>query len=329
MIEVSCAIIRNEENDILVVQRGGKSDHPFKWEFPGGKLNSGESAEDSVIREVFEELGMPVVIIYPLQPVEHDYGTKQIRLLPFVCDTLMEKPVLHEHVAYRWVSADELNRIDFSEADVTVAASYKASGGTGTMASADAAGTATPDRPHQEPPVVTDEELTSMINGLAGAGEVEWIASSAAVNTTLFRKLLEFSEGADTRLVFRSSWVLTKVCEGNPSLFLPHLPVIVEMLLRTNNGSAERSFLKILQLSGTDSLDEKTIGKLVDHCFSLLRSRESAIAVKVYSMDVLVSIVQRFPDLTNELVAVLGLMPDDVPAGIISKRRSVLRKLSS
>ncbi|MBM3420397.1 MAG: NUDIX domain-containing protein, partial [Bacteroidetes bacterium] len=49
MTEVSCAVIRNEELDVLVVQRGVKSDHPLKWEFPGGKVDQGESPEDSVI----------------------------------------------------------------------------------------------------------------------------------------------------------------------------------------------------------------------------------------------------------------------------------------
>jgi len=51
MIKVTCAIIRNEEDEILVVQRGEATDHPFKWEFPGGKVAAGETEEECIIRE--------------------------------------------------------------------------------------------------------------------------------------------------------------------------------------------------------------------------------------------------------------------------------------
>ena len=58
MIRVTCAIIRNEENEVLVVQRGENSLHPLKWEFPGGKIDAGETEEESVIREIKEELSI-------------------------------------------------------------------------------------------------------------------------------------------------------------------------------------------------------------------------------------------------------------------------------
>ncbi len=56
MIDVTCAIVRNEDNKVLVVQRGKHSDHPFKWEFPGGKVNPKENPEECIIREIDEEL---------------------------------------------------------------------------------------------------------------------------------------------------------------------------------------------------------------------------------------------------------------------------------
>jgi len=100
MITVTCAIIRNDGNQILIVQRGENTDHPLKWEFPGGKVAPGESEEECVIREIDEELSMEIVICGKLEPVDYDYGHKQIRLIPFVCDTLDELPVLSEHLDY-------------------------------------------------------------------------------------------------------------------------------------------------------------------------------------------------------------------------------------
>src|SRR5665811_2169866 len=93
MLIVTCAVIRNEADEILVVQRGEATDHPFKWEFPGGKLIPGETEEECIIREVEEELSMEIVICTKLSEVEYDYGHKKIRLIPFVCDTLDEMPI--------------------------------------------------------------------------------------------------------------------------------------------------------------------------------------------------------------------------------------------
>jgi len=124
MIRVTCAVIRNEEDEILVVRRGEATDHPFKWEFPGGKLAPQETEEECIIREVGEELSIEVVICGQLPEVEYDYGHKQIKLIPFICDTLDEMPFLSEHIAYKWMPVTDLLTVDFSEADVFVANSY-------------------------------------------------------------------------------------------------------------------------------------------------------------------------------------------------------------
>lgn len=124
MIRVTCAVIRNDEEEVLVVQRGEATDHPFKWEFPGGKLAQGETEEECITREVEEELSIAVVIRGKLPEVEYDYGHKQIKLIPFICDTLDELPFLSEHLAYKWVQEIDLMTLDFSEADIFVAISY-------------------------------------------------------------------------------------------------------------------------------------------------------------------------------------------------------------
>lgn len=116
MIKVTCALIVND-NRILAVQHGPGGGHPYEWEFPGGKTEPGETHEDAVRREIAEELGLDVKIVMPLNPVDHDYGFKKIRLIPFLCR--IDQGVMHlqEHIGFKWMEVNNLERLDLSAAD--------------------------------------------------------------------------------------------------------------------------------------------------------------------------------------------------------------------
>ena len=116
MIEVSCAIII-KDSKILAVQRGPESSHPWKWEFPGGKIHSDETAAHCVIREIEEELRLRIEVLEQLEYIEFDYGTKQIRLIPFICKIISGEIVLTEHAAKCWFELNEWQTIDWSGAD--------------------------------------------------------------------------------------------------------------------------------------------------------------------------------------------------------------------
>lgn len=321
MINVTCAIIRNEDDEVLIVQRGETTDHPFKWEFPGGKIHTGETEEECIIREIEEELWMEIVIMYKLQDVEHDYGFKQIRLIPFICDTLDELPFLSEHIGYKWVPVEALPSVNFSEADITVAERYLKK-----IATENATPEKTPDKTDQTPN--DDEELQSMVNRMMSMKEAEWIAISAIENPVIFDKLLEFSFSDDNKLAFRASWTLTKVCDKFPDLIYPHMSRIIRALESLENESTMRSFLRIISLSDLERISEKYHGILADHCFSQLRSGFSAIAVKAYSMEILYKLVLKYPELRNELSASINMLQIDGSAGILSRGRQIMKKLA-
>ena len=116
MIKVTCALIVND-NRILAVQHGPGGGHPFEWEFPGGKTEPGETHEEAVRREIAEELGLDIRIVMPLNPVDHDYGHKKIRLIPFLCHIDQGVLNLHEHIRYEWLDVTHLEKLDFSAAD--------------------------------------------------------------------------------------------------------------------------------------------------------------------------------------------------------------------
>jgi 8-oxo-dGTP diphosphatase len=321
MLDVTCAIIRNEENDVLVVQRGEKSDHPFKWEFPGGKTNSGESNEECIIREISEELSIDIVICGRLIPIEYDYGNKQIRLIPFICDTLDELPLLNEHIAYKWIHPKELMKVDFSEADVFVAEQYL-SGIESKIKVTE------PTLIEIENSSVGDTELQKMINCMMSLKEVDWVATSAIENPVIFRKLLEYSYSKDRKLAFRASWTLTKVCDKFPELILPHLSDLVESLPMIDNESVQRSFLRMISFCDSGKLSSRNHGFLADYCFTMLRSGFSAIAIKAYSMDILYNLSVIYPELANELSTSVRILMEDGSAGIKAKGKSILKKIS-
>ena len=320
MIDVTCAIIRNEEDEVLIVQRAEATDHPFKWEFPGGKVSPGETPEECIIREVAEELSMEVVIVARLQEVEHDYGFRQIRLIPFICDTLDELPFLTEHIACRWVKNNELPSVDFSEADIDVAKNYLEK-----TASEKKLSDLAEDK--EVEPFSNDEELQSMVNNMMSLKEAEWIATSAIENPAIFDRLLDYSFSDDRKLAFRASWTLTKVCDRYPEMLCPYLDTITEKLGKLNNESVLRSFLRIISVSDIEKISSKNHGLLADQCFGLLRSGFSAIAVKAYSMEILYKLVLKYPEMRNELSASINMLLTDGSAGIISRGRQILKKL--
>jgi 8-oxo-dGTP diphosphatase len=320
MINVTCAVIRNEEDEVLIVQRGEKTDHPYKWEFPGGKISPGETEDECIIREIEEELSMEIVIVGKMPEVEHDYGIKKIKLIPFICDTLDELPFLTEHIDFRWVSVEDLDSVDFSEADVYVSKSYVARMHFEKKPSSEII-----KEPEKE--ISDDLDLQMMVNRIMGMQEAEWVATSAVENPAIFKKLLDYSFAEDRKLAFHASWTLTKVCDKYPEMIYPYLSKIIDSLDKLNNESALRSFLRIISLTDIDRISEKKYGILADHCFTLLRSGFSAIAIKAYSMEILYKLVLKYPELRNELSASIKMLQAEGSAGIVSRGRQILKKL--
>jgi len=320
MINVTCAIIRNEENEILVVQRGEKTDHPFKWEFPGGKLKEDETEEECIIREIREELSLDIVICKRLAIAEYDYGFKMIRLIPFVCDTLDELPFLSEHIAYKWLDPPDLKKIDLSEADIIVADNYLADNINAK------------DHDNNEPDpgkkAYNEEELRSMVGNMMGRREAEWLADSAVENAEILRKLLEYSFSKDKKLAFRASWTLSKVHDRYPGLLGSDLEVMIGSLESLENESVQRSFLRMISMSDLNPINQKQQGILADHCFKMLKSGFSAIAVKAYSMEIIYRLAIIYPELANELSSTINMLQGEGSAGILARGHIILKKLA-
>ena len=97
---------------------------PLKWEFPGGKIRTGETPDECLRREIIEELGITIAVKEPLQPTTHDYPAVTVTLYPFICSIIAGEIKLYEHVAMTWLPPSELTGLDWAEADIPVLSAY-------------------------------------------------------------------------------------------------------------------------------------------------------------------------------------------------------------
>ena len=124
MIDVACAIIVDPDGQVLVTQRSAMMKLPLKMEFPGGKVEKGETSSACLIREIKEELNLDIRIIFEMPANEHFYPDFNIRLIPFVCEIIGGVIVLKEHAACCWLDPEELMDLDWAAADIPVMKNY-------------------------------------------------------------------------------------------------------------------------------------------------------------------------------------------------------------
>lgn len=117
---VAAVIIHNKK--ILCVQRGpAKYDYiSLKWEFPGGKLEEGETKLEAIVREIKEELHMDILVDAFLMTVHHSYADFHLTMDTFLCSSETDELTLTEHGAFKWLDKGELSELDWAAADVPI-----------------------------------------------------------------------------------------------------------------------------------------------------------------------------------------------------------------
>jgi 8-oxo-dGTP diphosphatase len=120
-IEVVAAIIIYDSK-VLCVQRGeNKLDYiSKKFEFPGGKMEAGETKQDTIKREISEELNMNIEVQEEFLSLTHQYPDFHLIMHSFIC--ICENPMvtLTEHISYKWLNKSDLDLLDWAEADIPI-----------------------------------------------------------------------------------------------------------------------------------------------------------------------------------------------------------------
>ena len=114
-IEVVAAIIR-KDNKVFATQRG-YGDWKDWWEFPGGKMEPGETPEEALVREIEEELSTQISVDKFLYTVDYDYPQFHLTMHCYMCSLQCEALHLNEHEAARWLGVDELRSVNWLPAD--------------------------------------------------------------------------------------------------------------------------------------------------------------------------------------------------------------------
>ena len=116
IVKVVAAVIR--DNDKIFATQRGFGEFKGGWEFPGGKVESGETGEEALKREIFEELKVEIEVGDFVKTVEYDYPTFHLSMDCYFAKIISGEIVLTEHNDAKWLRKDELNSVEWLPADI-------------------------------------------------------------------------------------------------------------------------------------------------------------------------------------------------------------------
>lgn len=117
-VRVVAAVIKKKDK-IFATQRG-YGDFQGGWEFPGGKIEEGETPQEALKREIIEELDTEIAVGELIDTIEYDYPTFHLSMDCFWAEIIIGELVIKEHEAAKWLAKDELDSVEWLPADITL-----------------------------------------------------------------------------------------------------------------------------------------------------------------------------------------------------------------
>ena len=122
---ITKAVNEKGETVIFATQRG-YGDFKGGWEFPGGKIEEGETPQEALKREIMEELETEIIVGELVDTIEYDYPTFHLSMDCFWAEIVSGELVLTEHAAAKWLTKEELDSVEWLPADITLIEKIKA-----------------------------------------------------------------------------------------------------------------------------------------------------------------------------------------------------------
>jgi len=119
-IEVVAAIFINNKEEIFCARRKDEGELALKWEFPGGKIEPGESNQEALIREIKEELSTDIKVKDFIMTVRHQYKGFHLTMHVYFAEVVTGDLVLNEHTGFKWLRKEELYSLDWAAADLPI-----------------------------------------------------------------------------------------------------------------------------------------------------------------------------------------------------------------
>ena len=123
IVRVVAAVIKSVNDNgepIIFATKRGYGDFKGGWEFPGGKIEGSETPEEALMREIMEELETKIVVGKLIDTIEYDYPTFHLSMDCFWSEIISGDLVLNEHEDARWLKKDELSKVEWLPADITL-----------------------------------------------------------------------------------------------------------------------------------------------------------------------------------------------------------------
>lgn len=155
---------------------------------------------------------------------------------------------------------------------------------------------------------------------------IDILAAEIGCNSKKYGEMFTIAIMDKYPLSMRAARVLQFCTEKYPPLVLPYLKNIINLLDKLKVDGVKRSFLKMI-IASPRLPDEDSLGLLIDFCFSALQDNKQAIAIRAYSIDLLLKIIPVYPDLIHELIPILESREMEESAGMKRKHRYILKVL--
>ena len=124
-IRVVAAVMNEKGEEIIFATQRGYGDLKGGWEFPGGKIEEGETSQAALQREIMEELDTEIAVGELIDTIEYDYPTFHLSMDCFWCEIIKGDLVLKEHEAAKWLTKEKMDSVEWLPADITIVGKIK------------------------------------------------------------------------------------------------------------------------------------------------------------------------------------------------------------